>query len=219
MYNIAIDGPAGAGKSTIAKRLSKDLGFVYVDTGAMYRALALYFIRAGIDAKEEEKICAALDRLQVDIAYGDEGQIVLLNGEDVSAQIRGEAVGGVASAISVYKPVREKLLGLQRELAARNDVVMDGRDIGSFVLPHADLKIYLSASPEVRARRRVLEMREKGMELDFDHTRKEIEARDTRDMQREVAPLIKAEDAVFIDSSEMNIDAVVERIKSLLGKR
>ncbi len=219
MYNIAIDGPAGAGKSTIAKRLSKELGFVYVDTGAMYRALALYFIRAGIDAKEEEKICAALDRLQVDIAYGDEGQIVLLNGEDVSAQIRGEAVGGVASAISVYKPVREKLLGLQRELAARNDVVMDGRDIGSFVLPHADLKIYLSASPEVRARRRVLEMREKGMELDFDHTRKEIEARDTRDMQREVAPLIKAEDAVFIDSSEMNIDAVVERIKSLLGKR
>lgn len=219
MYNIAIDGPAGAGKSTIAKRLSKDLGFVYVDTGAMYRALALYFIRAGIDAKEEEKICAALDRLQVDIAYGDEGQIVLLNGEDVSAQIRGEAVGGVASAISVYKPVREKLLGLQRELAARNDVVMDGRDIGSFVLPHADLKIYLSASPEVRARRRVLEMREKGMELDFDHTRKEIEERDTRDMQREVAPLIKAEDAVFIDSSEMNIDAVVERIKSLLGKR
>ncbi len=219
MYNIAIDGPAGAGKSTIAKRLSKELGFVYVDTGAMYRALALYFIRAGIDAKEEEKICAALDRLQVDIAYGDEGQIVLLNGEDVSAQIRGEAVGGVASAISVYKPVREKLLGLQRELAARNDVVMDGRDIGSFVLPHADLKIYLSASPEVRARRRVLEMREKGMELDFDHTRKEIEERDTRDMQREVAPLIKAEDAVFIDSSEMNIDAVVERIKSLLGKR
>lgn len=219
MYNIAIDGPAGAGKSTIAKRLSKDLGFVYVDTGAMYRALALYFIRAGIDAKEEKKICAALDKLQVDIAYGDEGQIVLLNGEDVSAQIRGEAVGGVASAISVYKPVREKLLGLQRELAARNDVVMDGRDIGSFVLPHADLKIYLSASPEVRARRRVLEMREKGMELDFDHTRKEIEARDTRDMQREVAPLIKAEDAVFIDSSEMNIDAVVERIKSLLGKR
>ncbi len=219
MYNIAIDGPAGAGKSTIAKRLSKDLGFVYVDTGAMYRALALYFIRAGIDAKEEKKICAALDKLQVDIAYGDEGQIVLLNGEDVSAQIRGEAVGGVASAISVYKPVREKLLGLQRELAARNDVVMDGRDIGSFVLPHADLKIYLSASPEVRARRRVLEMREKGMELDFDHTRKEIEERDTRDMQREVAPLIKAEDAVFIDSSEMNIDAVVERIKSLLGKR
>ncbi len=219
MYNIAIDGPAGAGKSTIAKRLSKELGFVYVDTGAMYRALALYFIRAGIDAKEEKKICAALDKLQVDIAYGDEGQIVLLNGEDVSAQIRGEAVGGVASAISVYKPVREKLLGLQRELAARNDVVMDGRDIGSFVLPHADLKIYLSASPEVRARRRVLEMREKGMELDFDHTRKEIEARDTRDMQREVAPLIKAEDAVFIDSSEMNIDAVVERIKSLLGKR
>ncbi len=219
MYNIAIDGPAGAGKSTIAKRLSKELGFVYVDTGAMYRALALYFIRAGIDAKEEKKICAALDKLQVDIAYGDEGQIVLLNGEDVSAQIRGEAVGGVASAISVYKPVREKLLGLQRELAARNDVVMDGRDIGSFVLPHADLKIYLSASPEVRARRRVLEMREKGMELDFDHTRKEIEERDTRDMQREVAPLIKAEDAVFIDSSEMNIDAVVERIKSLLGKR
>ncbi len=219
MYNIAIDGPAGAGKSTIAKRLSKELGFVYVDTGAMYRALALYFIRAGIDAKEEKKICAALDKLQVDIAYGDEGQIVLLNGEDVSAQIRGEAVGGVASAISVYKPVREKLLGLQRELAARNDVVMDGSDIGSFVLPHADLKIYLSASPEVRARRRVLEMREKGMELDFDHTRKEIEERDTRDMQREVAPLIKAEDAVFIDSSEMNIDAVVERIKSLLGKR
>ncbi len=219
MYNIAIDGPAGAGKSTIAKRLSKELGFVYVDTGAMYRALALYFIRAGIDAKEEKKICAALDKLQVDIAYGDEGQIVLLNGEDVSAQIRGEAVGGVASAISVYKPVREKLLALQRELAARNDVVMDGRDIGSFVLPHADLKIYLSASPEVRARRRVLEMREKGMELDFDHTRKEIEARDTRDMQREVDPLIKAEDAVFIDSSEMNIDAVVERIKSLLGKR
>ena len=210
--NIAIDGPAGAGKSTIAKKVAKELSFIYVDTGAMYRSMALYFIRHDIAAQDEEKIAAACPDIDVSIAYQDGEQQVILNGENVNGLIRTEQVSMMTSDTSKYPVVREKLLSLQRGLAEKENVIMDGRDIGTCVLPNADVKIYLTASAAERARRRYKEQTERGVDCDIKEIERDIIARDEQDMNREVAPLRQAEDAVLVDSSDMTIDQVVDEI-------
>lgn len=217
-FNIAIDGPAGAGKSTIAKAVAAKLGFIYVDTGAMYRALALYFIRQGIDAKQEKEIGQALESVHVSIHYENGQQQVLLNGENVSGMIRTEEVGNMASATSVYPIVRAKLLSHQRDLAANHDVIMDGRDIGTNILPNADVKIYLTASSRERARRRYLELQEKGIACDINEIERDINERDERDKNRETAPLRQAEDAIYLDTSDMDIDTVIMNILEIVNK-
>ena len=214
-YNIAIDGPAGAGKSTIAKRVSGELSFIYVDTGAMYRSIALYLLRKDISATDVEAVKVALEDIEIAIQYVNGDQHVLLNGEDVSGQIRTEEVGNMASKSSALPCVRAKLLELQKKLAREHDVVMDGRDIGTNILPDAQLKIYLTASVDTRASRRYKELIEKGTDCDLEAIKKDIEQRDYQDMHRETAPLMQAKDAVYLDSSDMTIDQVVEKIKSL----
>lgn len=218
-FNIAIDGPAGAGKSTIAKTLAKELGYVYVDTGAMYRAMAYYFLQQGIDKDDEAAITAAADGADVTIRYEDGAQQVLLNGENVTGSLRTEQVGNMASATSVYPAVRTKLVALQQKLAQTTDVIMDGRDIGTCVLPQAQVKIYLTASVETRAKRRYNELLEKGEPADLEKIAADIEARDYRDMHREMSPLRQAEDAVLVDSSEMNIDEVVAAIRGIAAEK
>ena len=216
--NVAIDGPAGAGKSTIAKAIAKKLGYVYVDTGAMYRAMALYFLRSNISKDDEAKISSVVDDISVSIKYEDGAQHVILNGEDVTGLIRTEEVGNIASATSVYGPVRTKLVALQQELAKTTDVIMDGRDIGTVVLPNADVKIFLTASVECRAKRRYDELVGKGLEADFDQIAKDIEERDYRDSHREISPLKQAEDAILVNSSDMTIDEVVSTIIGYCNK-
>lgn len=213
--NIAIDGPAGAGKSTIAKRIARRLGYIYVDTGAMYRAMAYYLIQNQIDAADQEAIAAACQHADISICYQDGEQVVLLNGENVNAYLRTEAVGNMASVSSVVPEVRKKLVELQQKLARETDVVMDGRDIGTVVLPDADVKVYLTASVETRAKRRFLELQEKGEPADLAKIAADIEDRDYRDMHRDISPLRQAEDATLVDSSDMTIDQVVERILEL----
>ena len=215
-YNIAIDGPAGAGKSTIAKKLAADLGYVYVDTGAMYRAMAYYFLQNGIDAKDEKAIADACSNVDVTIQYVNGEQQVILNGENVNGVIRKEEVGNMASATSVYPVVRTKLVELQRQLAAKENVIMDGRDIGTVVLPNANVKIYLTASSAVRAKRRFDELTAKGVECYIDAIEKDIIDRDYRDMHRETSPLRQAEDAVLLDSSDLDIDGVVAEMKKII---
>lgn len=214
-YNVAIDGPAGAGKSTVAKRVAKELGFVYVDTGAMYRALAVFFLKNELKPEDTEKIAEICKNAQVSIGYEDGIQQVYLNGENVTSMLRDEAVGNMASVSSAIKEVRMQLLELQRELARTKDVVMDGRDIGTNILPNADVKVYLTASVETRAKRRYMELQEKGIACDLKEIAHDIEERDTRDMNRAIAPLKQADDAVLVDSSDMTIDEVVNAIKSL----
>lgn len=214
-YSIAIDGPAGAGKSTIAKEIAKKKGFIYVDTGAMYRAMALYLIRKGIKPSESEKISKACKDADITISYENDEQIVWLNGENVNPYLRTEEVGNMASASSVNKDVRIKLVELQQKLAATNQVVMDGRDIGTCVLPDADVKVYLTASSKVRAKRRYDELTAKGEACDIDAIEKDIIERDERDMTREMSPLKQAEDATLVDSSDMDIEQVVEAILGL----
>jgi cytidylate kinase len=214
-FNLAIDGPAGAGKSTIAKRIAKQMGFIYVDTGAMYRAMALYFLRNNITATDNERIEEACKDVDITIEYMDGEQYVILNGENVNSFIRTEEVGNMASASSVNKTVRLKLVELQQNLAKKEDVVMDGRDIGTYVLPNADVKIYLTASTKERARRRWAELKDKGMDADISAIEKDIIERDDRDMSREFAPLKQAEDAILLDSSDMTIDEVVEEIMDI----
>lgn len=214
-YNVAIDGPAGAGKSTVAKRVAKELGFVYVDTGAMYRALAIFFLKKGLKPEDTKEIAEACKEAEVTIGYEDGVQQVYLNGENVTAMLRQEQVGNMASVSSAIGEVRAQLLELQRGLAKTKDVVMDGRDIGTNILPNADVKIYLTASVETRAKRRYLELQEKGVACDLAEIAKDIEERDTRDMNREIAPLCQAKDAVYVDSSDMTIDEVVNAIKAL----
>lgn len=216
-YTIAIDGPAGAGKSTIAKRAAKELGFIYVDTGAMYRAMALYFLRNGIAPEDTETIEKKCEEIDVAIQYQNGVQQVILNGENVSAEIRKEEVGNMASQTSVNPKVREKLVALQRQLAERENVVMDGRDIGTQVLPNATVKIYLTASVEERARRRFLELQQKGVQGNLAQITEDIRERDHRDMTREISPLRQADDAVLVDASDLSIDEVVARVKSLCG--
>lgn len=214
-YNIAIDGPAGAGKSTIAKRVAKELGYVYVDTGAMYRALAVFFLKKGLKPEDTEKIAEVCKGAEVSIGYEDGVQQVYLNGENVTSLLREETVGNMASVSSAIKEVRAQLLELQRELARTKNVVMDGRDIGTNILPNADVKVYLTASVETRAKRRFLELKKKGITCDLQEIAHDIQERDTRDMNREIAPLRQAVDAVYVDSSDMTIDEVTEAIKSL----
>lgn len=214
-HNVAIDGPAGAGKSTIAKRIARRLGYIYVDTGAMYRAMAYYLIQNQVDAADQEAIAAACQHADISICYQDGEQVVLLNGENVNAYLRTEAVGNMASVSSVVPEVRKKLVELQQKLARETDVVMDGRDIGTVVLPDADVKVYLTASVETRAKRRFLELQEKGEPADLAKIAADIEDRDYRDMHRDISPLRQAEDATLVDSSNMTIEQVVERILEL----
>ena len=218
-FNIAIDGPAGAGKSTIARALAKRLSYIYVDTGAMYRAMALYLLRENISADDSGRIEKACESVDISIIHEDGVQKVLLNGEDVSSLIRSEEVGNMASASAQNGRIREKLVELQRQLAAKTDVVMDGRDIGTCVLPDADVKIYLTASVHTRAVRRFKEYLEKGMEADLAQIEADIEKRDHQDMSREISPLNKAEDAVLLDSSDMTIEEVLDAMTAVCGKK
>ena len=218
-FNIAIDGPAGAGKSTIARALAKRLSYIYVDTGAMYRAMALYLLRENISADDSGRIEKACESVDISIIHEDGVQKVLLNGEDVSSLIRSEEVGNMASASAQNGRIREKLVELQRQLAAKTDVVMDGRDIGTCVLPDADVKIYLTASVHTRAVRRFKEYLEKGMEADLAQIEADIEKRDHQDMNREISPLKKAEDAVLLDSSDMTSEEVLDAMTAVCGKK
>lgn len=219
MTNIAIDGPAGAGKSTIAKKVAKQLSFIYVDTGAMYRAMALYLHRIGIPADDTEKIAAVCGGAEISIEYRDGEQVVLLGGENVNPFLRTEEVSAMASKSSAVPQVRTRLVQLQQELAAVQNVVMDGRDIGTVVLPDAQVKIYLTASVEVRARRRFLELQEKGEPAVFETIAADIAERDHRDMTREVSPLKQADDAVLVDTSDMTIDEVTQRILEIVKEK
>ena len=218
-FNIAIDGPAGAGKSTIARAAAEKLGFIYVDTGAMYRAMALYFLRNHIAAEDQDGISRACREINIEIRHENNRQEVFLNDENVSGLIRTEAVGNMASAASVYPAVRAHLLELQRNLAAGNDVIMDGRDIGTCILPDADAKIFLTASPGVRAIRRYKELTEKGIMCNLEEIEQDIKERDLRDSTRTVAPLAQADDAVLVDGSDMTIDEVIERIIRIAEER
>lgn len=217
--SIAIDGPAGAGKSTVAKRVAGRLGFQYVDTGAMYRAIALYMIRQKISAESGENIEQALEAMDLKIRYVDGKSQVFLEGENVTAQLRQEEVGRMSSRYSANPAVRRQLMALQQKLAAEHNVVMDGRDIGTCVLPNADLKLFLTADVKVRARRRAGELREQGQEFDLEAIARDIAQRDKQDMEREISPLRQAEDAILLDTSDMDIDQVVEFVLDCYEKR
>lgn len=214
-YNIAIDGPAGAGKSTIAKAVAKKMGLIYVDTGAMYRAMALHMLKKGINIEDDAAVIAECVNPDITIKYEEGVQVVYLNGENVNAFLRTEEVGNAASKTSVLMPVRVRLVELQQKLAAESDCIMDGRDIGTCVLPNADVKIYLTASSAVRAKRRYDELTAKGESCDIAEIQRIIEERDYRDMNREASPLKQAEDAILVDTSDMTIEEVMARIISI----
>lgn len=218
-FSVAIDGPAGAGKSTIAKMIAQSLNFIYIDTGAMYRAVGLYCLEKGIAADDEMRIRQDIEGLNITIEYEDGEQQVIMNAINVTERIRTSEVSHMASRISIHQCVRLKLVELQRALASKNNVVMDGRDIGTYVLPQATLKIYLNASVEVRAKRRCQEFQEKGVEKDLDVLQIEISERDERDMKREFAPLKKADDAIEVDTSIMTIAQVVNEIIGLFNQK
>ena len=219
VFAVAIDGPAGAGKSTIAKELSKKLGVIYVDTGAMYRAMALFLIRQGIKSSETEMISQKCEEADISISFEIGQQVVTLNGENVNGLIRTEEVGNMASASSPNPDVRKKLVALQRKLASEKSVVMDGRDIGTVVLPNAKVKIYLTASSAVRAKRRYDELTAKGENCDIEKIEADIIERDNRDMTREISPLRQADDAVLVDTSDMSIEEVQERLLSICSEK
>lgn len=216
MINIAIDGPAGAGKSTIAKLIAKEKGFIYLDTGAMYRALAVYALKNGVDPLDEKAVDKLIVGVNMDIKYIDGVQHIIVCGEDVTSKIRENHVSKAASDISAHPSVRIKLVELQREFAKNHDVVLDGRDIGTFVLPDTPYKFYLTASEEVRAMRRVKDLAERGQTVEFNTVLEEIKQRDYNDSHRQFAPLRQADDAVFIDSSDMSIEEVKDFILSII---
>lgn len=215
-YSVAIDGPAGAGKSTIAKLISREMGYIYVDTGAMYRAMAVYFSKNKVNPEDESAINEAVKNVNIKIEYQNGEQHVILNGENVTGLLRTEETGNMASKTSKYKEVRSKLVELQRELAKTTDVVMDGRDIGTTVLPDAFVKIYLTASSDARAKRRYDELVAKGEQCDLSAIKEDIEKRDYQDMHREISPLKQAEDAVLLDTSDMNIEQVVAAMRDII---
>jgi cytidylate kinase len=215
-YSVAIDGPAGAGKSTIAKLISREMGYIYVDTGAMYRAMAVYFSKNKVNPEDESAINEAVKNVNIKIEYQNGEQQVILNGENVTGLLRTEETGNMASKTSKYKEVRSKLVELQRELAKTTDVVMDGRDIGTTVLPDAFVKIYLTASSDARAKRRYDELVAKGEQCDLSAIKEDIEKRDYQDMHREISPLKQAEDAVLLDTSDMNIEQVVAAMRDII---
>ena len=215
-YSVAIDGPAGAGKSTIAKQIARKLDFIYVDTGAMYRAMAYYLLQNHVDASDTAAIDVKCREADIRIRYENKEQQVWLNGENVNGMIRTEEVGNMASASSVNPNVRAKLVELQRKMAETDNVIMDGRDIGTTVLPNADVKIYLTAGSHVRARRRYEELKEKGTICDLETIERDIIERDERDMNREISPLRQAEDAVLVDSSDMTVEEVLGTIEEMI---
>ena len=215
-YSVAIDGPAGAGKSTIAKLISREMGYIYVDTGAMYRAMAVYFSKNKVNPEDESAINEAVKNVDIKIEYQNGEQQVTLNGENVTGLLRTEETGNMASKTSKYKEVRSKLVELQRELAKTTDVVMDGRDIGTTVLPDAFVKIYLTASSDARAKRRYDELVAKGEQCDLSAIKEDIEKRDYQDMHREISPLKQAKDAVLLDTSDMNIEQVVAAMRDII---
>ncbi len=216
MISVAIDGPSGAGKSSMARRLAADLGYTYVDTGAMYRAIGLYVRRAGADTKDPAAVEALLPQIQLDIRLQDGAQHILLNGEDVTEAVRAEDIGMAASDVSAYPAVRSFLLDTQRNLAASRDVLVDGRDIGTVVLPNATVKIYLTASADARARRRLAELLEKGKQTDYATVLADIEQRDYQDTHRAVAPLRQAEDAILVDTSDIGIEESFALLKKTI---
>ncbi len=219
MFSVAIDGPAGAGKSSVAKAAAKELGFIYVDTGALYRTIGLYLLEHGIDPRDAEKVEAALSEIQVEPRVAPEGQQMFLCGENVTDRIRTPEVSMAASNCSAIPAVRAFLLELQRELARKSNVLMDGRDIGTVVLPNAQLKVFLTASPEERARRRVKQLRESGHEAEYEEILKDIQQRDYQDTHREAAPLKQAEDAVLLDTSDISFAEAVVKLTALVRER
>ena len=219
-YSIAIDGPAGAGKSTIAKRLAKELGYYYVDTGAIYRTVAYFLDLLGVSPKDVDGVERYIDELTVNIEYDEDGlQHMIMNGIDVTGDIRTQDISQKASLVSAHAVVREVLLDMQQDVARHHNVIMDGRDIGTVVLPDADVKIFLTASAEVRAQRRTEELLAKGQKANFEQILKEIKQRDYQDTHREIAPLKMARDSVKMDTSEMDIDEVVATIRQIVGKK
>ncbi len=216
---IAIDGPAGAGKSTISKAAAKKLGFIYIDTGAMYRAVGLAAVRQGVDTTDTEGVTSILDNIEISISYDESGQQIFLNDENVSADIRLPEISVAASNVAVIPAVRLKLVELQRELAAHNDVLMDGRDIGTYVLPDAEVKIFLTASVEERAMRRYRELAEKGIQADFDEVKADMEYRDKNDSEREFAPLKPAEDSIILDNTDLSLEQSVDKICEIAEAR
>ena len=219
MFAVAIDGPAGAGKSSVAKAAAKELGFVYVDTGAIYRTIALYVLRQGVDPKDAAGVEALLPQIEIGMEYTDQGQKMILNGEDVTGLIRTPEVSMATSTCSAIPAVRAFLLQLQRDLAENNNVLMDGRDIGTVVLPHAQLKVFLTASPQERARRRVLQLEESGQKADYEAILRDIQQRDYQDSHRETAPLRPAEDSVLVDTSGVTFEESVQRLVELVRER
>ena len=219
-YSIAIDGPAGAGKSTIARRLAKELGFYYVDTGAIYRTVAYFMDLLGISPKDVDGVERYIDELTITIEYDEEGaQHMIMNGMDVTGDIRTQDISQKASLVSAHRVVRDVLLEMQRDVAKRHNVIMDGRDIGTVVLPKANVKIYLTADPQVRAKRRYDELIAKGQKADLRRILKEIQQRDYQDTHREIAPLKQAKDAVLVDTSELDIDGVVAAIRTIVKEK
>ena len=218
-FSIAIDGPAGAGKSTIAKKIASDLKCVYIDTGAMYRSVGYYCLQNGINYGDEAAVCSALEKMTITLKTSENGQRIFLNDEDVSLKIRTDEVAAAASKVATYGPVREALVERQQEMAKSQAIIMDGRDIGTVVLPFATLKIFLTASVEERAQRRYKEYTEKGMEVCLETLKEEIKVRDAQDTGRKISPLKKAEDAVEVDTTYMSIDEIVEVIKEKLNER
>ena len=219
-YSIAIDGPAGAGKSTIARQLAKELGYYYVDTGAIYRTVAYFLDLLGISPKDVDGVNRYIDELTIEIVYDEEGkQHMIMNGMDVSDDIRTQDISQKASLVSAHKVVRDMLLDMQRQVAKEHNVIMDGRDIGTVVLPKANVKIFLTATPEIRAKRRTDELIAKGQKANFDKVLAEIKQRDYQDTHREIAPLKQAKDAVLVDTSDLDIDGVVAAIKTIAGEK
>lgn len=219
MISVAIDGPSGAGKSTLAKRLAAELGFIYVDTGAMYRSIGLYALRQGVDPKNEAAVVALLPQIELRLASIEGAQHIYLNGEDVSAAIRQEQVGMAASAVSAHPPVRAFLLELQRGMAESQNVLMDGRDIGTVILPNATVKIFLTASAEARAQRRLLELQQKGQPAVYEQVLADIQQRDYQDSHRAAAPLRQAEDAVLLDTSALDFEQSFAAMKKIIAEK
>ena len=219
MISVAIDGPSGAGKSSLAKRLAADMGFTYVDTGAMYRSIGLYAVRAGVDPHDADAVAALLPQVKLGIRLIDGAQHIYLNGEDVSTAIRAEEIGMAASDVSAHPAVRRFLLDTQRNMALTHDLLMDGRDIGTVILPGATVKIFLTASPEARAKRRMLELQQKGQPADYETVLEDIRQRDWQDTHRETAPLKQAEDAVLVDTSDLDFEESFAALKNLILSR